>query len=271
MERYYYINLLFKNNQIYDTEHGRWRIIGIDNINPLENYLDFSNDTMLVKHNGCYIINDNHIDLSNEKKYTLSLKYRIDEEYMKQAIENENDIYSLHWGSGYIKILEFVNHISYLRVNLDGYDFYIKMDYIKNYNWNHLLITCDKDMVSIYYNGKKKKEYKFTSPSYTFDFLELGNYTNTNINSIVEYNELVIVNDCLYDRDFIVSDHPLHLLFPEVVYENPIIITNYPKVAAPRLFSSKNSHNDIIHNIDIMRHVDYKIDRSKQVSKYKFE
>lgn len=275
MERYYYINLLFEGNRINDTEHGRWKIIG-SKPDALESYLDFTNETMLVKQDGCYLINDNHIDLSNEKKYTLSLKYKINENYLIKAIYNEKDIYSLHWGSGYIKILEFIDTNPYMRINLNGYDCYIAVDYIKNSGWNHILITCDNGATKIYYNGIKKKEYSFDFPSYRFDYLELGNYKidykkQIPYGPIVEYDELVVVNDCLYTSDFEVTEHQLHMLFPEIVYEVPSVQEQSTITAAPILFSSKDSHNDSLHSIDISRHRNYKTDRSKQVSKYKFD
>ena len=275
MERYYYINLLFEGNKINDTEHGRWKIIG-SKPDALESYLDFTNETMLVKQAGCYLINDNHIDLSNEKKYTLSLKYKIEENYLVKAMYNEKEIYSLHWGSGYIKILEFIDNKPYLRINLNGYDCYIAVDYIKNSGWNHILVTCDNGAIRIYYNGIKKKECSFDFPSYKFDYLELGNYKidykkQLPIGPIVEYDELVIVNDVLYTSDFDVSEYQLHMLFPEVVYEAPSVKKSTGVVAAPIAFSTKDSNNDNLHSIDIVRRRDYKTDRSRQVSKYKFD
>ena len=195
---------------------------------------------------------------------------------MVRAIYNEKDIYSLHWGSGYIKVLEFIDHNQYIQINLNGYDFYIAVDYVKNSGWNHILVTCDKGLVRIYYNGIKKKEYSFQYPSYQFDFLELGNYKmnykkQLPYGPIVEYDELVIVNDCLYTEDFEIPTHQLHILFPEVVYEVTSNKETNGKIAAPYLYSSKDSHNDALHGIDISRHRNYIIDRSKQVSKYKFD
>lgn len=290
MVRYYYINLLFSNDRydpIKDTEHGNW-IRYKNNYKVTTNwqynkYWDFSNNTMILKKNGNHLRNKNDF-IIDTNQYTISFKYRLDKEWLFQALINNEEVHTLSWDNGSIDLLRYDSlNTTCIVVKLLNEEFLIPIDYINHYDWNHFLLSIDNNhIVRIFVNGNKYREKKINTVNYNFSNLRFGNIEiKDNINMegpIVEYDELVIVNDCLYKDNFIVPTQRIHQLFPEILIEEDeikedIIVKN---ISAPFIFGSSKSTMDILNDIPITRRKDFKVDnidsaKRKQISKYHFD
>lgn len=269
MERKYYINLNCKDNGLYDTENNSWIMKGTD---PAK-YIDLSDNTIKIKKDGYYLENNLSINITT-KRFTISFKYRIDKLFYQKNYLARTDIYSLCWNSGYIKVLEFDEDQQLIAVCINNYILRIPANYLKYTGWNHLLITCNNGIIQIYYNGIRKLEDIYSNITYNFDSIKLGNYIiqhNSTNDPVIEYDDIVLVNDCLYNEEFNVPSYPLKVIFPErYIKEKEENTTMETLVAAPVLFSTKDSLNDIIHDKEIVRHKAYKEDKSLYISKYNF-
>lgn len=281
MERYYHINLLFHDGELKEREHGIWKFYRNDNEVLIDTSIYFNiTNTLNLNKDGCYLKNMTNIDLSNDKKYTISIKYKIDEKYLREATTVQKEIYTLSWSNGSIKVLEFNDKGSNINVNINGKEFIFLVDYVKDSDWNHLLISYEDYILRIFYNGIKKKENRLEHPSFIFNDIKLGNYRRDLLKNkpegpIISYDEFILVNDCLYKDEFSVPNELLSILFPEYVYDdNKEEIDQSTLVAAPYLFSNRDSFNDTLHKFDIVRHKDYSPIREnyyKRVAKYKFD
>lgn len=269
MERQYYINLNCTNHVLHDSKKNSWDIKGpVDN--P-EQYIDLSRNTIKFLRDGCYLECNSPV---NTNRFTLSFKYKIDQNFFQKANVSKTDIYALYWNNGFIKILEFKDDKQFIVININDNDIRIPENYVKYPEWNHLLLSCKNDTVQLYYNGIRKEDKEYPDITYDFNHIKLGNYVDQNKaleGPIVEYDDIVIVNDCLYTEEFDVSDYPLQMLFPEeTTTDNIIDKERETLISAPVLFSSKDSLNDIIHNHEVTRHKNYIKDKSLCISKYKF-
>lgn len=291
MERYYYINLLFTNdrhNPIKDTEHGDW-VRYKNNYKVTTNwqynkYWDFSNNTMLLKRNGNHLRNRSDFTIEGNQ-YSISFRYKIDKDWLFQALINSENICSLSWDNGSVDLLRHDSlNSTCIVVKLLNEEFFVPIDYINHYEWNHFLLSKDEDdVLRIFVNGNKYKEKKLRVVNYHFSNLRFGNIEikdTTNIEGpVIEYDELVIVNDCLYKDNFEVPTQRIHQLFPEVtikdeetIEENPIV----KNIIAPFIFGSTKSTIDKLNDIPIIRRSDFKIDnvqttKRKQILKYRFD
>lgn len=271
MERRYFFNLLFKNKKMDDTEHVIWDYVTNSSI---KKSFSLSNNTLKILKDGCYIKPNVEAHITTNK-FTISFKYKIDPLFLQKNVFFLKDIYTMHWNNGYIKVLEHQDDRSFIKIKLKNNEFLEPIQYIAKPIWHHLLVACDNNVVRIFINGGKVKEHIVDSISYDFTDIKFGNYLlqeqSHPAGPIIEYNELVLVDDCLYYDNFTVPPHPLHLLFPELIYKEQEESPPEDLVCAPYIYSSKNSINDKIHEYDITRHRDYVPDKSRRISKYKFE
>jgi len=274
MERKYYCNMFVINNHIVDTEHAEWHIVGLTDKNP-EKYIKIKEDSFKVSKVGCYL---EHIGPMNidTNKFTLSFTYKLHQGFFQRLNFDPTDIYALGWNTGDIKIFDYDTQGNFIiRIIINENDIQIPINYIDYYYWNNLLLAYDNGRLQIFQNGVKKKEDIYNNITCTFDYLKVGNYKQQSFEHegpIVEYNNIVLVNDCLYNEDFDWKKHYLHLLFPEAIYNPKESKSSETLVAAPYLYSSKNSYNDILNNNqEVTRRKDYKPDRQFQYLKYKFE
>ena len=270
MERQYFCNLLFFNNKLVDTEHAKWQLKGEN----AAKYTSYNNSFRIIK-SGYYLEHIQPINITT-KKFTVAFSYKIDKTFLQKTNFKPKDIYSLKWNSGEIKVLEFdSDNNTSIKIVVNGNDLSIPVNYLKDKNWNSLVLSCDNGRLQLFHNGIKKREDVYTNISYNFTYLKFGNYMiqdDLPEGPVIEYNNLVLVNDCLYNEDFDPNSPYLHLLFPEVVYSN-IQQNNVQEsiVAAPYIFSSKDSYNDIINNYEVTRHKNYIPDKSLQYLKYHFD
>lgn len=303
IERHYFFNLLVKNHTLDDTEKVQWTLHGDTK------YLDLSSNTMHFKKDNCYIT-PNVNAIIDTRKFTISIKYKIDRVYIEKSLsrlfkidvdeflngrtvldfldskrtdiaveETETlakyyTIHTLAWDNGHINLLEYINDEMFIVIEIDGQRFIEPVNYVKYDDWNHLLISYKDQKIHIFHNGIRKEIVPFQNPSFVFKNFKFGNYEIQNFRpqNMIEYSELVMVNDCLYTEEFTVPEQPIHILFPEVVYEDiekdPVYDT---LVSAPYLFSTKDSMNDIFHHIEITRHKKFIPNKTMQMSKYHFE
>lgn len=271
MERHYFCNLLFFNNELVDTEHTKWQLKGENAIT----YTSYANNTFRILKSGYYLETEQPINIVT-KKFTLSFSYKIDKTFLNEIKVKPKDIYSVKWNSGEIKVLDFSSdHKPFIKIIINNNTLSIPVNYIIDKNWNNIVLACDNNRITVFYNGIKKLENTYDNITYNFAYLKFGNYVNQNDlpeGPVIEYKNLCLVNDCLYNEDFDPSSPSLHLLFPEIVYnESPEVPIPKGIVAAPYLFSSRNSYNDIIHNKEITRHKNYIPDKTLQYLKYHFD
>ena len=271
MERRYFFNLLFKDKKMDDTEHVVWDYI---TTSSMKKSFSLSKNTLKILKDGCYIKPNVEAHITT-KKFTISFKYKIDEIFLQKNRFFLKDIYSMQWSNGFIKVLENVNDQSFIKINLNGNEFLEPVYYFAKPIWHHLLISCNNNIIRIFINGGKVKEHITDNISYDFTDIKFGNYIQQEqshpAGPVIEYNELVLVDDCLYYDNFKVPTHPLHLLFPELIYKEEEKKSPEKLVCAPYIYSSKDSTNDIINNYDIIRHRNFVPDKSRHLSKYKFE
>lgn len=288
MKRQYFINLLFYNdrlNPIVDSEQGIWtRYKNNYKVNTnwqYNKYWDFSNNTMLLKRSGNHIRNKTDFIIDSDM-FTLSFKYKIDKEWLFRALISNEKIQSFSWNNGLIQLLCYdALETPCISVKYKSEEYLIPIDYITKYGWNHFLMSLDKDhILRIFINGNKCKEKKLTAISYDFANIRFGNIEFKDIikleGPIIEYDELVLVNDCLYTDTFEVPKQHLHQLFPEIEIEEPEDVIEVKNIAAPFIFGSNKSKNDILHEYPITQRKDYKIDnlslkKNNQIAKYKFD
>lgn len=261
------------NKQIVDTEHAEWFIVGLSEKYP-EKYITFNNDSFTVFKVGCYLKHTKPI-IIDTNKFTLSLTYKLHQGFFQRLNINPIDIYALGWNTGDIKIWDYDEQGNFsIKIIINENEIVIPINYIDYYYWNNLVLSYDNGKLQIFHNGIKKKEDIYDNITCNFDFLKVGNYTQQSFDKqgpIVEYNNILLVNDCLYTEDFNWKNNYLHLLFPEAIYNQEAAISPDTIVAAPYIFSSKNSYNDIINNHEVTRRKDYKPDRQFYYLKYKFE
>ena len=283
MDRYYYTNLVFSEEQdhLLDTEQGDWHYYKDGKeIEYNDNYFQFYENTMCIYQDGCYIQNHTNINMDDWRKCSLYFKFKINYNYYEQAVYAKKPIYSLSWKRGSINILEYKDEEPFIVLDYDNKKYYISFDYNRNNDWNSVLLTCNNSKFTIYINGIKRIERLSCIPSFNFNNMKLGNYIRSSvpnyIGPMVEYKELVLVNDILYPNEFDIPTEELHYLFPEVeVEEQP----KFPRpkkfiIQAPYIYSSKDSINDHLHNMEITRRADYTVDKKSiltQQSKYKFD
>lgn len=285
MDRYYYTNLVFSNdeaNHLLDTEQGDWHYYKDDNEIEYDiNCFRFDDEnTMLIMEDGCYIKNHSTINMNDWRKCSLYFKFKIDYNFYNQAVFAKKEIYSLSWKRGYINIIEYKDDNPYIVLNYDGKSYYISFDYERYSDWNSILLTCDNSRFTLYINGVKRINRLACIPSFNFNDMKLGNYKRSSLENpkgpIISYKELVLVNDILYPNEFEVPIEELHYLFPEVEVEDKPKYSRPKKyiIHAPYIYSSKDSTNDRIHNMEITRRADYKVKKSSIITertKYKFD
>lgn len=274
MERKYFFDLSFSNNKIVDAEHAEWTK---ESINPdYLQYIKINGNTLRVSRPGCYLEHTNPIVIDTNK-FTIAFNYKIDKIYYQKTLFQPKVIYSFGWNSGDIKVLDFDDEgNTYITIKINNNNITIPADYLTHHAWNHLLISSNNGLISVFHNGVKCSEAYYSNITYTFNYVKLGNYMNQEQfpeGPVVEYQYCTLVNDCLYKEDFDATNHNFHLLFPEGIYNDEEVTNSNTNtiVAAPYLYSSKDSYNDIIHRHEIIRHRNYKPDKSMQYLKYNFE
>lgn len=274
MERYYFCNMFIKNKKLIDTEHVEWHRVGSVEKN-LEKYIQFTSNSVKISSMGYYLEHTGPM-IINTNKFTISFAYKIHSGFFQRLNFDPIDIYSFGWNTGDIKILDYDEQGNIMiRILINNHDITIPINYTDYFDWNHLLLAYDNGKLQIYHNGIKKKEDIYDNITCKFDYIRLGNYKPQEFlheGPIVEYNNIVLVNDCLYNEEFDWKENHLHLLFPEIVY-NQEAISKSPETlkAAPYLFSSRDSYNDKLHEMEITRHKNYKPQKDLFYLKYKFD
>lgn len=269
MERYYFCNLLFSQNELIDTEKAIWTIQS--SLSDPTNYLTYTSTSMRITKADCYLNHTQDMNITTNK-FTIAFSYKINLKSSYEASELTSEICSVQWNHGSINILDF-EEVPVIAISIDDNIITVPVDYEKDTGWNNIVFCCDNNLIRIFHNGKLKKEDIYTNPiNYNFTYFNFGNCSSSleSMISSIDYNYFVFVNDSLYETEFDVKNM-LHSLFPEVVtipLENEI----YEEFnRAPYIYSSNKSYKDIINDHEVVRPKNYKPDTSLSTFKYRFD
>lgn len=287
--RSYACNLLFRDRPepIVDSENRNWVICRYGKKVGHDGSINFSNpsllgicnkgfSTMKVTKPSSYIQNTGILDLRKNWRYTISLRYRIDRDWISQMVKEQLRAPGLCWDNGSIMLYDH-------RENTDGVCLSITMgevrielpiDYEKlgSNTPTHLLIGMDRMQIVILINGVLYNHQYHKDPTFVFHHLKMGNYLDDEV-AVVEFDEFCIIDDFIYTKDFKVPTKPFHSLYPEIVEEDDA--RHHIGVATNGLIRANESNQDyIIKKLDIVRHVDYEpplASTSEQKRKYEYQ
>jgi len=191
------------------------------------------------------------------------------------VVQDEQKVSGLKWNDGEVMLYNKRAESSgmCMSITIGGVRVEAPIDY-ESFGYNqpiHLLICMDRLHLKGLVNGILLFDKYIPDPSYLITDFKMGNFLENGEDSIVEYDELCIVNENLFSRDFRVPTKPFHAIYPEVIIED-----DNPKyhigVATNSLIRVKESNQDKLGTLDIVRHVDYEPPQGYQTDrKRKYE
>lgn len=262
--RSYACNLLFRDrpDPIADSENDHWVLHGRDGMdfhNP--SLMGLSNrgfTTMKVSKEESFIQNERPLDLRRNWQYTISLRYRIDQDWMGQMITESSRVPGLVWDDGCLMLYDHreANDIMCLSLTMGKVRIETSIDY-ESFGPNqpiHLLIGMKRMEVVGIVNGVLHFRQYHKDPTYVFRNLKMGNFLEEEA-AKVEFDELCMVDDFVYSEGFRIPTKPFHSLYPEETIDDDA--THHIGVATNGLIRVNESNQDRIGKLDIVRHVDY--------------
>ena len=287
MIRSYVCNLMFRDrpDPIVDSENPNWRFFHGDIEGQWYNGISFSNPSLMGQYNkgfnsmkifkpNYYIKNIEKVDMRKHWEYTLSLRFRIDQEWMSNMVQNEIPVPGLQWDEGLIMLYDHRKDSKgmCMSITMGKQRLEAPIDY-ESFGYNqpiHLLLSMNKMEMKGNINGVRYFDARMKEPTYVFRNLKLGNFLE-DTSAIVEYDELCMVDQYIYKENFNLTK-PFHALFPETEVEEDD--TFHIGVASNSLIRVNESEWDQVGKLDIVRHVDFEPPtgyRTDQKRKYEYQ
>lgn len=286
--RSYACNLLFRDRPepIADSENSNWVICRYGKEVGNDGSINFSNPslmgiqnkgftTMKVTKPSSYLQNKGILDLRKNWRYTISLRYRIDRDWISQMVNEQLRVPGLWWDEGNIMLYDHREDSDgmCLSVTMGKVRIELPIDYEKlgSNAPTHLLIGMDRMQVVMLINGILYNHQYHSDPTFAFRHFKIGNFLE-NEAAVVEFDELCMIDDFIYTKDFKVPTKPFHALYPEVVEDDDE--KHHIGVATNGLIRTNESNQDHIGKLDIVRHVDYEPPlayKSERKRKYEYQ
>ena len=289
MVRSYACNLMFRNrpNPIADSENYNW-FFSKDGKKCDSSNFDFTNPslmgiynkgftTMKVSKSG-YCIQNEELNVSKNKKYTISLRYRIDQDWIPTMVQKEIDVGGIEWNEGKLMLYDHRANSSGMCMSFTMKNKRIEapIDY-ESFDYNqpiHLLFSVDNRGIKGTINGILSFNEYIEKPTFIFKNLKIGNFLNDEVGAIVEYDEFCLVDDYIYTTDFVVPIKPFHSLYPELITVEESKKTIL--IETQGLIKTNSSNQDKLSQLDIVRHVDFEpplsyITDQKRKYEYQYE
>lgn len=286
--RSYACNLLFRDKlePIVDSENSNWVICRYGKEVGNDGSINFSNPslmgiynkgftTMKVSKPSSYLQNQGILDLRKNWRYTISLRYRIDRDWIDQMVKEQLRAPGLWWDEGSIMLYDHREGSDEmcLSVTMGKVRIEFPIDYEKlgSNAPTHLLIGMDRMQVVILINNILYNHRYHPDPTFVFRHFKIGNFLDDEA-AVVEFDELCMVDDFIYTKGFEAPIKPFHALYPEVVEDDDE--KHHIGVATNGLIRTNESNQDHIGKLDIVRHVDYEPPlayKSERKRKYEYQ
>ena len=284
------------NNTTYSTTPYS-TIFDTTNPSAITNLAKLGYRSLKFKYPKTYIYSKRDIDVSENKMFTFSFFYKIERNYLIEALKYDKQIYGVWWDNGEIKLfwkpssndtkLKRVIHFRYYQLEFDilyDYDTY-SGDYFINF-----MMCMDTDnRLRIFVDGVLYYDQYYTGNfDYTFSGLKIGNYDDIADSTFImqegpqiEFDEIAFCTDCLHRESFDVVHRSIHNTHPESEIitkqeeEESSKYIDHKIYGAPGFYTQEKSNIDIVMDqIEIQRHRDYVNPpgyKSDQKYKYRFE
>lgn len=287
--RSYACNLLFRDrpDPIVDSENSNWTLCRYGQEVGNDGSMDFSHpslmgvsnkgfSTMKVSKPSSYIQNEKILDLRRNWRYTISLRYRIDQDWIIQMVKERLRVPGFVWDEGKVMLYDYREETDgmCLSVTMGKVRIEVPIDYEKSIPSNdptHLLIGMDRMEAVVLVNGIVYNHQHHKDPTFAFRHFKMGNFLEDEA-AAVEFDELCMIDDFIYSKDFKVPTKPFHSLYPEVVEDDDE--EHHIGVATNGMIRANESNQDYIGKLDIVRHVDYEPPlayKSERKRKYEYQ
>ena len=253
------------------SENGNWVLCKDGKVVGNDGSMDFTNPSLMGRMNPgfatmkvskplSYVQNQGALDLRRNWRYTISLRYRIDHEWMERMVKEGLRVSGLEWNGGSIILYDRRTDSDSMCLSMTMGDVHIEtmIDY-EQMGANqpvHLLIGMDRMVAYGVVNGVLHFRQYHKDPTYVFRNLKMGNLLEGEQAAKVEFDELCMVDDFVYGEGFKVPTKPFHSLYPESTIEDEDV-SHHIGVATNGLIRTNESNQDRIGKLDIVRHVDY--------------